>query len=91
MGHFFGVPSVAEISEAWLRTWDKVSVPWPDGANPLLNPSLEARAPEGEALPGLSGLVSAVAGRPIGPGRLLQDIGADVAGALGLGTEDPAR
>ena len=91
VGHFFGVPSVAEISEAWLRTWEKVSVPWPDGANPLLNPSLEARAPEREALPGLSGLVSAVAGRPIGPGRLLQDIGADVAGALDLGTREPVR
>jgi hypothetical protein len=82
VGHFFGVPSVAEISDAWLRTWEKVSAPWPDGANPVLAPALQARTPEDEALPGLSALVSAVADRPIGPGRLLHDIGTDVARAL---------
>ena len=82
VGHFFGVPSVAEISEAWLSTWEKVSAPWPDGTNPIVAPTLEARTPEGEALPGLSALISAVAGRPVGPGRLLRDIGDDVARAL---------
>jgi hypothetical protein len=83
VGHFFGVPSVAEISTAWLLTWQKVSAPWPDGANPLLDPGLTSGGPEQEALPGLSALVSAVAGRPVGPGRLLHDIGDDVAPALG--------
>jgi hypothetical protein len=83
VGHFFGVPSVAEISAAWLLTWEKVSAPWPDGANPLLDSGLTRRAPEQEALPGLSALVSAVAGLSVGPGRLLQDIGDDVARALG--------
>ena len=83
VGHFFGVPSVAEISTAWLLSWEKVSAPWPDGANPLLDPGLVSRAPEQEALPGLSALVSAVAGRAVGPGRLLHDIGQDVARALG--------
>jgi hypothetical protein len=82
VGHFFGVPSVAEISEAWLSTWEKVSAPWPDGANPVATPALPARTPEGEALPGLAALVSAVAGRSIGAGRLLRDIGHDVARAL---------
>jgi hypothetical protein len=82
VGHFFGVPSAAEISMAWLHTWEKVSAPWPDGTNPLLDPGLPSGAPEQEALPGLSALVSAVAGRPVGPGRLLQDIGNDVALAL---------
>ena len=97
VGHFFGVPSVAEISEAWLRTWEKLSAPWPDGANPLLAPTVEARTPADEALPGLSALVSAVAGRPIGPGRLLRDIGDDVARALdgvgrrGAGSERTTR
>ncbi len=47
VGHFFGVPSVAEISEAWLRTWEKVSAPWPDGSNPVLAPTLQARTPDG--------------------------------------------
>jgi hypothetical protein len=83
VGHFFGVPSVAEISAAWQLSWEKVSAPWPDGANPLLDSRLVSHAAEEEALPGLSALVSAVAGRPVGPGRLLHDIGNDVAGALG--------
>jgi hypothetical protein len=83
VGHFFGVPSVAEISAAWLLTWEKISAPWPDGANPLLDAGLTSRAPQQEALPGLSALVSAVAGRAVGPGRLLRDIGEDVARALG--------
>ena len=82
VGHFFGVPSTLEISEAWLRTWDRLSMPWPDGSNPLLAPTAASRPPEREALPGLSALVSAVAGRPVGPGRLLHDIGDDVGRAL---------
>lgn len=83
VGHFFGVPSVAEISQAWLQTWEKLTVPWPDGSNPLLDPALTSRPARHEALPGLAALVSAVAGRPLGPGRLLHDIGHDVAVALG--------
>ncbi len=92
VGHFFGVPSVAEISEAWLRTWERVSEPWPDGSNPLLAPDGRAlrpaqgpRTPNGEALPGLSALISAVAGRPVGPGSLLHEIGRDLGRALSLG------
>jgi hypothetical protein len=84
VGHFFGVPSVAEISAAWMLTWEKVSAPWPDGANPLLDAGLTSEAPQQEPLPGLSALVSAVAGRPVGPGRLLRDIGGDVARSLGV-------
>lgn len=85
VGHFFGVPSAGEISEAWLRTWDRVSAPWPDGSNPLLALDLRPRTSDGEALPGLAALISAVAGRPIGPGSLLHDIGRDVGRALFLG------
>ncbi len=80
VGHFFGVPSTAEISEAWLLTWQRLSAPWPDGANPLAQPSSYAGA--NEALPGMSALVSAVAGRPVGPGRLLREIADEVARAL---------
>ena len=86
VGHFFGVPSVAEISEAWLSTWDKLTVPWDDGSNPLLAPGLISTPARHEALPGMAALVSAVAGRPMGPGRLLHDIGHDVAVALGSAT-----
>ncbi|WP_097677298.1 hypothetical protein [Nigerium massiliense] len=81
VGHFFGVPSVSEISTAWLRTWEKVSQPWPDGANPLETMRVPGNPDPDEALPGLSALVSAVAGRTIGPGRLIRDIGADIAAA----------
>ena len=38
VGHFFGVPSFAEIDEAWHNTWEKLTQPWADGANPLLDP-----------------------------------------------------
>jgi hypothetical protein len=82
VGHFFGVPSSREISDAWLRTWQKLTLPWPDGANPLLSSIPSSQPASGEALPGLSALVSAVAGRPVGPGRLLRDIGDDVGRAL---------
>ncbi|CAA9313346.1 MAG: hypothetical protein AVDCRST_MAG61-1884 [uncultured Friedmanniella sp.] len=82
VGHFFGVPSTAEISDAWLRTWDRLSAPWNDGSNPLLTTPVGAGVVANEALPGMAALVSAVAGRPLGPGRLLRDIGDDVARAL---------
>lgn len=82
VGHFFGVPSVAEISTAWVQTWEKLTLPWVDGSNPLLKSGKALPMPAEEALPGMSALVSAVAGRPIGAGRLVRDIGADVAQAM---------
>ena len=78
VGHFFGVPSVAEISAAWVRTWDRVSTQWPDGHNPLLRVPALASSPADEALPGMAALVSAVAGRPIGAASLLGSIAADI-------------
>ena len=79
VGHFFGVPSTAEISEAWLATWERLVAPWPDGGNPLTRGDVPGRPGPTEALPGMSALVSAVAGRTIGPGSLLRDIGATIA------------
>lgn len=78
VGHFFGVPSTREISDAWLTTWQKLTTPWPDGSNPLLAGTVPGRPDTHEALPGMSALVSAVAGRTIGPGSLIRDIGADI-------------
>lgn len=89
VGHFFGVPSVAEISEAWLRTWEKLTTPWNDGENPLLAADAPRADSPDEALPGLSALVSAVAGRPIGPGMVIRSIGADVARTLGHDPNGP--
>jgi hypothetical protein len=86
VGHFFGVPSAAEISDAWGKTWDRLSRPWRDGCNPLPQQIQEGTS-DAEALPGMSALVSAVAGRPIMAGRLLRAIGQDVARALLEGDE----
>ncbi len=82
VGHFFGVPSVEEIDAAWTNTWAKLTHPWPDGTNPLLNPALVAGPTEAEALPGLAALASAVAGRPMGPGKVVHAIREDITRAL---------
>jgi hypothetical protein len=75
---------VAEISRGWLATWEKLTTQWPDGSNPLVAAIAEQQHEpvEDEALPGLSLLVSVVAGQPIRPGRLLHDIGDDLVAAL---------
>ncbi|WP_130864829.1 hypothetical protein [Acidipropionibacterium timonense] len=76
VGHFFGVPSPAEISGAWIDTWDKLNEQWPDGSNPLLDPASpgrDVRAPK-EALPGLSRLVSVIGRQQIRSGTLLHDL-----------------
>jgi hypothetical protein len=78
VGHFFGVPSSEEIAEAWALTWDKVNVEWPDGDNPLHSVEHMSMGALHETLPGMSTLVSAVAGRTIGPGYLIRDIARDL-------------
>lgn len=78
-GHFFGVPSWAEVDEAWQATWRKLTAPWVDGSNPLTGVVVPAGA---GGLPGLAELASAVAGRTISAGSLLQEIGADLKEAL---------
>ena len=82
VGHFFGVPSTQEISDAWLRTWEKLVGALAGRHQSAARPDLPEPGRRGEALPGLSALVSAVAGLPVGPGRLLRDIGDDVGRAL---------
>lgn len=77
VGHFFGVPSAAEIRDAWTSTWARLVSPWPDGSNPL--PGVSRPADASEALPGMAAVVSAVAGRPMRPGRLIRSIGDDLA------------
>ncbi|MGA4507985.1 hypothetical protein ACQB6R_03000 [Propionibacteriaceae bacterium G1746] len=85
VGHFFGVPSISEISDGWIATWKKLTTPWNDGSNPLLIALDEERytIPADEALPGLSLLVSVIGKRQIGPGRLLHDIADDIVTVLG--------
>ncbi|MDO5500061.1 MAG: hypothetical protein Q4F67_10335, partial [Propionibacteriaceae bacterium] len=67
---------------AWLRTWQRLTQPWKDGQNPLLLDSVTSAAPVDEALPGLSALVSTVAGRTIGPGRVIRSIGDEIIAVL---------
>lgn len=88
VGHFFGVPSVAEIAEGWLRTWQKLTVQWPDGSNPLIG---VAPVDSHEALPGLSGLISTVAGHRVGEGSLLREIGDDIIAALRKAEDWPSE
>lgn len=82
VGHFFGVPSMEEINNAWTRTWDKLTQQWTDKSNPLGGARRGTDGLSNEALPGLSRLVSAVAGREIKPGHLLRDIGQDLEWSL---------
>jgi hypothetical protein len=85
VGHFFGVPSNSEIAEAWVATWERLNAPWPDGSNPLHSPATSDRSEPTEALPGMSRLVSAVAGRPIGPGRIIRTIGDQISTEIDAG------
>jgi hypothetical protein len=82
VGHFFGVPSTQEIADAWELTWEKVNVAWPDGDNPLHLIDHMSMGALHETLPGMSTLVSAVAGRTIGPGYLIRDIAKDLTRTL---------
>jgi hypothetical protein len=85
VGHFFGVPSTSEIADAWVATWAKLDAPWPDGSNPLHVGAVPGRGEATEALPGMSRLVSAVAGRPIGPGRIIRTIGDQISAEIDAG------
>lgn len=85
VGHFFGVPSNTEIVEAWLATWERLDAPWPDGSNPLHRKVVVDKSEPTEALPGMSRLVSAVAGRPIGPGRIIRTIGDQISSEIDAG------
>jgi hypothetical protein len=82
VGHFFGVPSAQEIQDAWAVTWQKVNQPWPDGENPLDSVEHMSMGALHETLPGMSTLISAVAGRSISPGYLIRDIAKDLTRAL---------
>ena len=88
VGHFFGVPSTQEVTDAWRLTWAKVNAEWPDGDNPLHSIDHMSVGALHETLPGISTLVSAVAGRTVGPGRLIRDIGDDLARTLDAPAED---
>lgn len=79
VGHFFGVPSVAEISDGWLRTWQRLTQQWSDGSNPLVGRTSDDTE---EALPGLALLMSTIADQPIRTGTLLRRIGGDLIAEL---------
>ena len=82
VGHFFGVPTALEIKDAWALTWEKVNMPWNDGDNPLHSMDHMSMGALHETLPGMSTLISAVAGRTISPGHLIRDIAKDLTRTL---------
>lgn len=82
VGHFFGVPTALEVSEAWELTWRKLNLPWADGENPLQSVDHMSIGALHETLPGMSTLISAVAGRSIGPGHLIREIARDLTAIL---------
>jgi len=71
VGHGFGVPSRAEVLEAWER-----------GRPALAKYAPEVADPDGFPLPGFPALVSALAGVPTRPSTLLSDTAAGLARAL---------
>jgi hypothetical protein len=83
VGHFFGVPDADEVLAAWSETVQRLCRPWggtgPFGGNPV-GGVLEAV--DDEPLPGLQALLSTVAGRPIGPTRVLERLRDEVAAVL---------
>ena len=82
VGHFFGVPSWAEVHEAWERSWKHLTRPWQDGGNPLTAPA----APLPELPDGVAMIVSAVAGREVRQGRILAGIRDLIVSALEIPT-----
>jgi len=65
VGHGFGVPSPAEVSEAWERSRMGIAKRGGIGGAAL--------AEDGFALPGLPSLFSAIADAPLGPDNLLAE------------------
>lgn len=97
VGHFFGVPSQQEVLQQWedsvtwlCRDWavgrSRVAVAddvADDDPGLAVNPVAEGLpADKDEPLPGLHALLSAASGRRIQAGRLLHDIGDEVAVVL---------
>jgi hypothetical protein len=84
VGHFFGVPGVEEVQEAWeeslawlARDWDG---PGPHGGNPAGGDVVEAVP--GEPLPGLRAFLSTVAGRTLAPTDVLARLREELADVL---------
>jgi hypothetical protein len=76
VGHGFGVPSRAEVENAWARSRTSL------GHTELGRIALAGAPQDPYPLPGLPGLFSAIAGAQIRPDTLLRDIATHVAGVL---------
>lgn len=71
VGHGFGVPSRAELLEAWGRSRDSLA-----RVDPVV------AAADGFPLPGFAGLIGALAGEPMAPDTLIADTAQEVVRAL---------
>lgn len=79
VGHGFGVPSSAELAEAWGRTRDSLA-------------RIDATVAEADdfALPGFKALVEAMAGQALEPGRMLLDTAQQITTLLRAGAKAQA-
>ena len=81
VGHGFGVPSEAELQHAWKQTWAQLTKPWKGQRR---NPLEHATQPgDGEALPGLGALVSAVAGGEVAASGVLAEVDESIRALVG--------
>lgn len=91
VGHFFGVPGPDDVQAAWAETLERIGRPWEDGAGEDRNLVLadvadvadvdgDERRPE--ALPGLAGVLTVVAGQPIRPTTVLDRLRREVTAVL---------
>jgi hypothetical protein len=79
VGHGFGVPSEAELLEAWART--RVS---------LTRHAPQMAQDDGFPLPGFTALISALAGVPMAPGTMLADTADAISAVLAKAAPAPA-
>ncbi|GGM90969.1 hypothetical protein GCM10010106_43210 [Thermopolyspora flexuosa] len=82
VGHGFGVPSRAEVLEAWERSRARLA------RHDIARGALDD---DGYPLPGLPSLFSAVAGAPITPSTLLADTAAHLVGLLAATRDGDGR
>jgi hypothetical protein len=74
VGHGFGIPSPAEVTEAWAHSRETIAHHGPPGTAVLVE--------DGFVLPGLPSLFSAIAGVELRPDTLLDDTAREVVGLL---------
>lgn len=74
VGHGFGVPTAREVARAWEKTWHDLTAAWTGRRNPVAATPRKKGSDVAEPLPGLSAMVSAVAGREVRPSTVFERV-----------------